>query len=245
MAVRFSVQHPQAAAAGQQARRANVDAVLDAVTKRQRHEPLLAAARLGVGGKTCGNVAHRVGVAKVIAHELLDRQQTARRLIAAQLGDAELLGPIEGVGRVPGVEVQLVPQPQQELGRLANRRHVFFLQLAQGLQLAEIGSSVSNQPEPADQLDVAQAAPRALHIRLQEEDGFAVAQPLLPAVLLDSRHEPTRAAMRLPQEPILVAGEERFGASHQAGFDQRRADHRFVARHVAGLFGRPHAMADD
>ena len=41
---------------------------------------------------------------------------------------------------------------------LCARAERFFVQLAQGEQLAEIGRSVSDQPEPADQLDVAQGA---------------------------------------------------------------------------------------
>ena len=51
--------------------------------------------------------------------------------------------------------------------------------------------------------------------------------------------------MRLPQEAISVVGEKRFVASQQTGFDQRRADHRLVARHATRLLGRPHAVADD
>ncbi len=116
---------------------------------------------------------------------------------------------------------------------------------AQGVQLAEIGRSISDQPEPADQLDVAQAAARPLDVRLQEEDGLAVSQPLLPAVSLDSRHKPAGAAMRLPQQTTPVSVEQRFAASQQPGFDQRRADHRLVAGQAARLLGRPHAMADD
>ena len=190
-------------------------------------------------------MAHGVGVAKVIPHELLDRQQTGGGRIAAQLGDAKLLGPIKHVGGLTGVEVHLVAQPQQEFDGSQNRRQVFLVELAQGSQLAEIGGSVANQAEPADQLDVAQRSPRPLHVRLQEEDRLAVAQPFFPAVVLDSRHEPAGAAMRLPQEAIFVVGEQRFAAAQETGFDQRRADHRLVARHPTRLLGRPHAVADD
>ena len=194
MAVRSPRSNSQAAPRGQNARRPDVNAVLHPMAEQHRDQPGHAVARLGLGHKPRGNVADGRGMAEVIAHELLDRQQAGLGPIAAQLGDAELVGPIEHVGRLPGVEVQFVPQPQQELAGPLNRRQVFLAEHSPGVQLAEIGRAVADETDPADQLDVAQRAPRPLDVRLQQENRLAVTMLFLQPVVHDAGHEPAGAA---------------------------------------------------
>ena len=77
---------------------------------------------------------------------------------------------------LPGVEVQFVAQPQQELaGPLRSRRRSSSLSTPSACNCAEIGRAVADEADPADQLDVAQRAPRPLDVRLQQEDRLAVA----------------------------------------------------------------------
>ena len=105
----------EAAPRGQNARRPDVNPVLHPMAEQHGDQPGRAVARAGLGHKPRGHVAHGRGMAEVIPHELLDRQQAGLGLVAAKLGNAKLVGPIEHVGRLVGVEVQFVPQPQQEL----------------------------------------------------------------------------------------------------------------------------------
>ncbi len=135
MAVRSPRSNSRPAPRGQHARRPDVNAVLDPVAEQHRDQPRHAVARLGLGDKPRGDVTDRGRMAEVFPHELLHRQQAGLRRIAAQLGDAELIGPIEHVGRLLGVEVQFVPQPQQELAGPLNRLQVLFAEHAPGVQL--------------------------------------------------------------------------------------------------------------
>ena len=70
----------------------------------------------------------------------------------ATLGDAELLVAIQHVDRLGGVEVHFVTQPQEEFPRLLELVHVFLGQDVQGGQLLQLGRSVSQESDPADQL---------------------------------------------------------------------------------------------
>ena len=169
----------QAAPRGQNARRTDVNAVLHPMAEQHRDQPRHAVARSGLGHKPRGNVAHRRGMAEVFPHELFDRQQAGLGPIAAQLGNAELVGPIEHVGRLPGVEVQLVPQPQQKLAGPLHRAQVFLAEHSRGVQFAGIGRPVTDETDPADQLDVAQRALRPFDVRLQQEHRLAIAMLLL------------------------------------------------------------------
>ena len=121
MAGQVAAQQFQAGPRGQHARRPDVNAVLDPVAEQHRDQPRHAVARLGLGDKPRGDVTDRGRMAKVFPHELLHRQQAGHRRIAAQLGNAELIGPIEHVGRLLGVEVQFIPQTQQEFAGPLNR----------------------------------------------------------------------------------------------------------------------------
>ena len=69
--------------------------------------------RAGLGHELAGNVAHLIGVAEIVAHELLHGEH-ARRVGSRGFGDADLLGAVEHVARLAGVEVHLVPQAEKE-----------------------------------------------------------------------------------------------------------------------------------
>ena len=138
-------------------------------------------ARFGPGRQTRGNVADRFGVAEIIAHELFDRQQAVDLPIAVQLGDAELFGPIEHLGRLSGVKMHFVAQVQEKLTRGSQRVEVFFDQNAQFGQFVEIGRAIADKTDPSNELDIAQSAAGTLDVRLQQKHGFAEAESFCPA----------------------------------------------------------------
>ena len=84
-----------------------------AIQRAEHFQP--GGSRPGRGHKPRDNVARTVGHAEILLHELLDRQQAGRALVAVDFGQAHLLGAVEHVVGLAGVEMHLVPQPQQEL----------------------------------------------------------------------------------------------------------------------------------
>ena len=170
-----------------------------------------------------------VRVPKVVAHELLDRQHAFAAAVAHHLGHAELLGSIEQVlGRV-GVEVHFVAQPQQEgLGVLQavvlELRHRPLHEEPLGVGLAMLGEA-----DPAEQMDVAQAAARALHVRFEQVEALAVLVALLGAGVVERLADGLRALADHAIEQSAKVIVQRLAAGDQPAVDQRRADHRVGA----------------
>ena len=102
-------------------------------------------------------------------------------LEAAALGQAKLLRAGQHVAGLAGVKVQIVAKPKQKgIGRL-DGVVVFPAQRAAITQFGEVGYAVAGEADPAQQLEIAERALRALDVGLQEEDRLAVAMPLLVA----------------------------------------------------------------
>ena len=117
----------QAAPRGHHAHRADQVVRLDAVAEEERQRLVEPRVRRGLGQELRGHVADAVGMAEVVAHEMLDGQQAVggrRRpwvhsARAAVLGQAKLLRAGEHVAGLARVEVQIVAKPEQEgVGRL-------------------------------------------------------------------------------------------------------------------------------
>ena len=117
----------------------------------------------GLGKELRGHVADAAGVAEIVAHELLDRQQaigrfdsrgrSARR--SCSRTGKHVVGP-------PGVKVQIVAEPEQKgVGRL-DGVVVFAAQRPAIAQLGEVGQAAAGEPDPAKQLQIAERALRRL-----------------------------------------------------------------------------------
>lgn len=199
----------QAGPRGQNAGRADVDAVFDPMAEEHGDQPRHAVARLGLGHKSRGDVTDRRGMAKVFAHELLDRQQAGYRRIAAHFGNAELFGPIEHVGGLLGVEVQFVAQAEQEFAGPLDGLEILLSQHAPCVQFVRIGRAIADETDPADQLHVAEGPPRALDVRLQQENRLAITKLFLEPIAEDAADEPAAAAAHLAAKLPHVVGEQR------------------------------------
>ncbi len=90
--------------------------------RRGRRELAPSLVGGGPGDELRDDVAGLVGVAEVVLHEAFDGQDSRLRLVASQLGQAELLGAVQDVVGLPGVEVQVVAEPEQELVGIARGR---------------------------------------------------------------------------------------------------------------------------
>jgi hypothetical protein len=96
-------------------------------------------------------VADFARVPKVIPHQPLDRQRLVAR-VPQPIGDSTLLGLVENVCS-SGVEVQFVPQPQQELaGRLQSLE--VLRQHSRPHQVFQFDFATANEADPANQLDI-------------------------------------------------------------------------------------------
>ena len=126
-----------------------------------------------------------VGMAEIFAHELLHRQHARPGRVAAQLGDAELIGPIEHVGRLAarGSAFRCATAAGTRWPAAIALQVVVRSARPGRAEFVRIGRAVANQTDPADQLDVAERAPRALDIRLQQENRLAVTDAAPPAGL--------------------------------------------------------------
>lgn len=69
-----------------------------------------------------------------------------------------MLGPIEHVLRLAGMEMELVTQTKQEFERHAYRAAIVQRQFAQQLQAVGVGGAEAGETDPAQKLHVAQSA---------------------------------------------------------------------------------------
>ena len=191
------------------------------------------------------HVAHLIRVAEVVAHEVLHREHSCRRLVAAELGDAKLLRPAKHVRGSFGVEMELVAEPKEEFDGLAAHALVAGGKDSQAVELARLGRAVASHADPAEQLKVAQPAPGSLHVRLQQIHRLAELESLLQPGPLEGRQERSGTAADAAAE-LLHELPEKLGASRQEpGLDQGAADRGVPAGQRAGLVDGPHAVAED
>ena len=108
--------------------------------------------------------------------------------------------------------MQLVPQPGQEFGRVAERVGIGPRQATRQHQPIERRFAIKDPAQPPHELDVAQAAGRPLHVWFQERDGFAKLHRFLASGIddgpglprLSSLHETTQPGVE-PREQVRVA----------------------------------------
>ena len=131
-------------------------------------------------------------VLKVLAHELLDRQQALRPADSfAGLGQPQLLGAVEHVvGLARAESAGRCAARAESRGPRAAARCSSLRQPAGLAQRVEIALAVADEADPADELQIAQAAAGALDVRLEQEDRFAV----LARALRGGPLRPPRAA---------------------------------------------------
>ena len=116
---RIAAQLGQTAFRDRDVSRTNSEIAIQFVGHQRREQGLGKRHGPRVGQEVRGDVADFARVPEVIPHQPLDRQKRLVARIPQPIGDATLLGLVENVLRSPSMEVQLVPQPQQELaGRL-------------------------------------------------------------------------------------------------------------------------------
>ena len=87
-------------------------------------------------------------MAKIFAHELLDRQQPSDLFVPIERRQPHLLGPFQDVVGFVGVKVHFVAQMQQKIAGGANRELVFLRDRALQLQCVR---SVSPWPAKPSQ----------------------------------------------------------------------------------------------
>jgi len=210
------------------------------------HVPRASQAPRGprLGQEARHEVAHAVGVAEVLAHELLDREQPRGGLVAEAGGDADLLGAAEHVGRLACLEVQLVAQAEEELARLGHGGQIVGREGAAGAEGVGLGGAVAGRPRPAEQLDLAQVARRSLQVRLEQVHGVAELGPFLAPRLLHGREDRPAAAADLGLELLGEVDEHPGAARQEPRFHERAGDGGVLAGQGAGLLGGAHAVAE-
>ena len=114
-----------------------------------------------------------------------------------------------------GVEVQLVAEPQQKGVGRPNGIVVFAAQHPAIPQLGEVGNAPAGEPDPANQLQIAERTLRPLDIGLQQEDGLAVTPPLLVAAPFDGSQQAETAPMDPLPETVHEALEDRRRSREQ------------------------------
>ena len=94
-------------------------------------------------------------------------------------------------------------------------------------------------------MDLAESAPGALDVGLQQVDGLAELEPLLSPGLLDGadqrRGTPANAALKA----VEIAPIQRLAAGQEPRFDQRGADLGVLAGQRAGFVDGADAVAQD
>ena len=224
-------------------RRADVKAAVQPPAEdRVQDSPALACA--GLFREPRYHVTDLRSVAEIIPHELLHGEHSRHGPIAAEFGDAELLRPVQHVRRFPGVEMELVPQPKQILGGVADNLLITRREDSQVVESRGLGRCVAGHADPAEQLEIAKSAPRALHVRLQQVHRFAEADAFFPPGAVEVRHERAGTAAHLAAEALQELVEE-FDAPRQVPrLHQRAADRGVPAGQPTCLVDRADAVPE-
>src|SRR5205823_4880466 len=115
----------------------------------------------GADRQVRGNFSYVASVLKVLAHELLDRQQARNRRIISQSRQPKLIGSIEHVFCLSVLKVQVVANPEQKIPRLAKLALLLLRQVAPLGQPIDVALAIADEPDPANKLQIAQAPARA------------------------------------------------------------------------------------
>ncbi len=146
----------------------------------------------GTGHEVFDNFPDRRGLVEMLLHELLHRKLAFLAGIAVHFGEPDLLAADEGVGRRPGVEMELIPKTQQVLQGPPQGPIVLAAQQSHAVEALRVRFAVTCKADPAQQLQIAQPAGRALQIGLEQVHGiarFAVFRTFLAARFLDQTHQ--------------------------------------------------------
>lgn len=181
---------------------------------------------------------------KILPHETLDAEQAAARFDAPRIGDPQLLGSGEIVDATAGGQMQVVPQPHQEFGRIPQAVGVPPQHPAGEGEIVERGRSVGHEPEPAGELDVAKTAGRTLHVRLEQRDGLTKPVGLLPPRPDELIDQPGRVAAGDPAQTLHQPFQQRGMAGQDTRRGQRAEDRGIASRQPTGLRNAANALAN-
>jgi hypothetical protein len=143
-----------------------------------------------------------------------------------------------------GVKVHFVPQMQEELHSAPDRAVVLARERSHQPQRFGLRLSIPREAHPPQQLQVAQRSSGALHVRLEQINGFAELRTLLRASLLDRPDHAAPMPHRGLAKTAMESIEERLASGKMARFDERREDGGVLERQAASLARRAHALAE-
>ncbi len=183
-------------------------------------------------------------MAVVALHELLDGEALGGVAEAEQLGDGALVVEQQAVLGAAGEHVQGVAHLPQEGLALAEDAQLRVVHEAGGHQVLVALAAEVALGHPADHLDVAQPAGRALDVGLEVVLGVVVAVVAADLLLPLGLEEAVGGPQPLRRQARLHRLAQPFGTRHGAALEQV-GDHRDVGRGLALAVGqRAHAVAD-
>ena len=183
-------------------------------------------------------------MAVVALHELLDGETLRRVSKAEQFGDGTLVVEQQAVLGPAGKHVQGVAHLPQEGLTLAQDTQLGVVHEAGGHQVAVAFAAEMSLGDPADHLDIAQPAGRALDIGLQVVLGVVVALVAVDLLLPLGLEEVLRRPHAIGGQACLHRLAQPFGAGDGAALEQV-GDDREVGPGLAFAVGqRAHAVPD-
>ena len=187
------------------------------------------------------HVHHR---AVVLLHELLDREREARILVAEELRELDLVVEQQPVLAPAGEHVQPEPYfPQERLARLELAQLLAGQKAVRHQLIERVGAEMALR-DPADGLDVAQAAGARLDVRLEVVGGIEIAVMALGLFLDLGLEEILRGPEPVGRERTPHAGEQRLGSREQPRLEQRGRDADVGEALALAIVDRAHAVPD-
>ena len=196
-------------------------------------------------GKPRGDIGDGRRVPEIVAHELFDAELPFAIGVSEEDGEAKLLVPIQDLLRAADSEVQIDADAGEERLSSVQEFEVFARQGPSEAEAIQICGSETSVTEPADEVNVAQAAGGALDVRFELPDVESVLGSFGgsggdAAFIEGDAAEPDGAAREAADERVEDAGV----APEQAGFDRGGRELRLTQGHGDGIGDGANAMAE-
>ena len=194
------------------------------------------------GDQRLDHLGHAPRVPEVVAHERLHAEHPVPRLDAAGLGDAKLLIPREIICRLAGREMQVVSQPRQKFGRVAERVGIRPRQAANEHEMVERGLAPEHTAQPSHQLNVAKAARRPLDVWLKKRNGLPILARFFATGLDEGPGVPRLPTLDEPPQPRFEPCDQIWISGQRPALQERTEDRRVGSGQAAGFVQGPHAL---
>ena len=191
-----------------------------------------------------GDLGHPPRVAEILPHEPLDTEQPSLLVDPPGGRQPHLLVARQVVAGATGREMQVGADPGEEFAGIPQAVGIALGERPQMHEVVERRRVPAHATEPADELDVAQAARRPLHVGLQQGRGLTELLRLVASRGEQPVDQPAGAAARESPEPRLEPLQDVAVSLEQAALAQRTEDRRIAGGEAPGIGHGAHALPD-